>query len=73
MGVAGHSGSSAPLTCTHPVGGSLSSLLPSTPGYSMGHLGFRWEQGIHRNLGRLSMSHRGAAALGPCWRPVVWW
>ena len=37
---AGHSGSSAPLTCTHPVGGSLSSLLPVTPGYSMGHPGF---------------------------------
>ena len=37
---AGHSGSSAPLTFTHPVGDSLSSLLPVTPGYSMGHPGF---------------------------------
>ena len=34
---AGHSGSSAPLTCTHPVWGSLPSLLPATPGYSMGN------------------------------------
>ena len=36
----GHSASFASLTCTHPVGGSLSSLLPATPEYSMGHLGF---------------------------------
>ena len=34
---AGHSGSSAPLTCTHPVGVPC---LPSIPGYSMGNPGF---------------------------------
>ena len=55
---AGHSGSSAPLTCTHPVGDSLPSLLPATPGYTMGNPVFWWEQVIQRTLVRLSMSHR---------------
>ena len=66
-----HSVSSAPLSCTHTVQGSLPSLLPATPGT-------QWDTKASdgavypENPGESEHVPQGAAALGPCSGPMVW-
>ena len=64
---AGHGASSAPLICTHPVGGSMLFPPPCNPWVLYGIPGLLMGLGYAKKAGEAEHVPQGAPAPGPCW------